>query len=185
MAGPYTKTASGKEYRFSGDEFTEDDFTEAPTPVFNTEDWTTVARLPVSRGQAVAFGVGDDGSPMNAEGRIYADLKAKDGNDADSDPDTFEGAFRFVLLNPNNEPQGEISRHKASRTRAGDATASGRKDRKPYPKQPVGTTGQPEVGFPYKVGLQVRASANYSGDNTFSLSDSELIADGYTGTQQG
>lgn len=180
----YTRPVGDNVFRFGEDVFTSDDLTESASVETNSEDWTTVARQDLGQGEAAAFGRGETTNPLSAEGFIYFDAKAASDSDGDGVNDDLQGHLRIVAMNPNNEVVGEISRHNLDNVRSGSASASDRQDRQPYSRKRV-KDGKAEVGWPYKIGYQIRVTDSYSNDTTFSLSASTLRVDGYKGTVQG
>jgi hypothetical protein len=168
-------TGNGRLYVFSTDQHDLDDFTETSDPTAVDDDFRTVATWTLDEGEGAAFGIGNSRNPDRAEGYLYFDPQT-------STPSDINGRCRFVVLNAANDVVGTISRHRIEQLRSGDATASGRKNRTPYPYQNINADGGEVVGGNgYKIGIQIKTA---SGSSTFSKSDSTLIAEGYRGTLQ-
>lgn len=144
------------------DEFDLSDFETATSTGVGDDEFATVERLPIDKGEGVYVGQGSSTNPLQAEGSIT-------GNPQNSTPAELNGQYRLVVLNSQNNvvdilAQGKISQLRKTRSNSIDG------DITPYVNK--------EVMEPYKVGFQLKLS---SGSDTYDSSQSSLAIDGYSG----
>ncbi len=168
----YTRTADGVTYQFSQDDHTDASYTEAGSPDVVEDEFRTVAYRDLERGTAVAHGIGNSRNPDRAEGFAYVDAQS-------TAPANIDGQARFVVLNSQREKVATIWRGSLKQLRSGSTAPADRDKRKPLPYQDV-RNGNGEVAHPYEIGFQIKAASSSAGD-TFSLSDSEILIEGYLG----
>jgi len=150
------------ELSYHPDEFDLSDFETATSTGVGDDEFQTVERLPIDKGEGVYIGQGSSTNPLQAEGSITGDPQ-------NSTPAALEGQYRLVVLNSQNNvvdviTQGKLSQLRKTRQNSLDG------DITPYIKK--------EVMEPYKVGFQLKLS---SGSDTYSSADSSLAIDGFSG----
>jgi len=171
MAGTYIRTVSQGRFTFSPDTFKADDFNEMNDSSCNDETFSTVAKLDLRRGEGAALGRGDSEVPEYAEGFQYVDLQ----NDSAS---PLTGRVKYVVLNPNNRVVDTIWKGRIDELRVGEADKD-RSERQPFSYKTPAQTSKGEVyGEEYSIGIQVELD---DGTDTFSLSDSTMKIEGYSG----
>jgi hypothetical protein len=144
------------------DSFDLDDFTTATSTEVGDDEFETVERLEIGKGEGVYIGQGSSTNPLQAEGSITGD--PDNGSDAD-----LTGQYRLVVLNSQNNvvdilTQGKISALRKTRANSLDG------DITPF----IDT----EVMEPYQIGYQLKLA---SGSDTYSSADSSLEVDGFSG----
>lgn len=149
---------------YSPDEFDLSDFTTASSTEVGDDEFQTVERLEVEKGEGVYIGQGSTTNPLQAEGSIEGDIQ----NDGST---SLNGEYRLVVLNSQNNmvPGGIIARGRLSALRQSRANSLDG-DITPFKDK--------EVMEPYSVGLQIRLD---SGTDTYSNTNSTFSADGYSG----
>lgn len=178
MAGTYVKRTNSGKYTFAPDTFKVTDFTEMNDASVNDDEFSTVAEMDLRRGEGAALGRGDSEIPEYAEGFQYVDARSANDADADGNPDKLSGRVQYVVLNPNNRVVDTIWRGRLSELRVGQAD-SDRNSRQPFSYKTPATKSEGEIyGEEYSIGIQIELD---SGTDTFSLSDSVLKIEGYSG----
>jgi len=154
------------ELSYSPDEFDLNDFKTSTATEVGDDEFATVERLPIDKGEGVYIGQGNSSNPLQAEGSITGDPK-------DSGTDAIDGRYRLAVVNSQNNvvnggiiAQGKISQLRKTRANSVDG------DITPFVNK--------EVKEPYKVGFQLRTN---SGTADFSQSSSSLEIDGFRGEQ--
>jgi hypothetical protein len=149
---------------YSPDEFDLSDFTTATSTEVGDDEFATVERLEVEKGEGVYIGQGSSKNPLQAEGSITGDIQ--DGGGVQ-----LNGKYRLVVLNSQNNvveggkiTQGKIDSLRTSRANSVDGEIQ------PFVDM--------EVMEPYKIGLQVKLD---SGSATYSNANSSFAADGFSG----
>jgi hypothetical protein len=144
------------------DTFSLSDFTTATDLSVADDEFRTVERLEVDKGEVVIPGQGQARNQTDAVGRIFADIK-NGGNSAIS------GKVRLVALNSQNRVVHTYYQAQISTVSVG---ASTRSDRRPFPRKRV------RLAEPYKLAIQVKTA---SGTDTYSDSNSTVEFDGFRG----
>lgn len=147
--------------------YTTADFEEYDTNE-NSMDFALFAKNDIQRGIAESLGRGYDSTPLNAEGRIAAEVQDDAGN-------AVSGRMRLVVLTAQNEVVRIINEWDLDELAP---PASGdRGDRYPFPIQEMTQDGSRVYkSSPYQLGWMVKTEGNGSG--TLSLGNSSLKADG-------
>jgi len=172
----YTRTVNGTVYQFTEDDHTDAEFSETTDTTVVKDEFRTVARWDLSRGEGVAFGVGTSRNPDRAEGYLYFDAQ-------NSGASAIDGQLRLVVENTQNERVATIYKRSLKQLRSGSTAPADREKRVPFPYQAL-MNGKGEVLHPYQIAIQLKLPSSASSTETFSLSDSELLADGYSGSAQ-
>jgi len=147
---------------YSPDEFDLDDFTTSTSTELGDDEFQTVERLEIDKGEGAYIGQGNSTNPLQAEGSIEGDPQ----NDT---PEDLNGQYRLVVLNSQNNvvqiiTQGKVSALRRERANSIDG------DITPFKNI--------EVLEPYKIGFQIKLK---SGTDTYSSADSSLNVDGFSG----
>lgn len=147
--------------------YTPADFAEYDTTE-NSQDFALFAKNDIERGVAESLGRGYDSTPLNAEGRIAAEVQDDAGT-------VISGRMRLVVLTAQNEVVRIINEwdlDEVSPPSSGD-----RGDRYPFPIQEMTEKGDRVYkSSPYQLGWMVKSDG--SGSGTLSLANSTLKADG-------
>lgn len=140
------------------------DFTTATSTAVGDDEFSTVERLEIDKGEGAYVGQGSSKNPLQAEGSITGDPQ-------NSTPADLNGRYRLVVLNSQNNvvdggilAQGKISALRNTRSNSIDG------DITPFVNK--------EVKEPYKIGFQLKLA---SGSDTYSSADSALSVDGFQG----
>lgn len=178
MAGTYVKRTSDGKYTFAPDTFKVGDFTEMNDASVNDDEFSTVAKMDLRRGEGAALGRGDSEVPEYAEGFQYFDARSANDADADGNADKLYGRVQYVVLNPNNRVVDTIWRGRLDELRVGSADAD-RSSRQPFSYKTPAQVNEGEVyGEEYAIGIQIELD---NGTDTFSLADSTAKIEGYSG----
>jgi len=152
------------ELSYSPTAFDLSDFETATSTEVGDDEYATVERLEIEKGEGAYIGKGSSSNPLQAEGSIEGDPQ----NDTPADLD---GRYRLVVLNSQNNvvdggilAQGKISALRRDRANSIDG------DITPFVNK--------EVLEPYKIGFQLKLD---SGTDTYSSADSTLEVDGFQG----
>jgi len=140
------------------------DFETASSTAVGDDEFSTVERLEIDKGEGAYVGQGNSTNPLQAEGSIVGDPQ----NDT---PGDLNGRYRLVVLNSQNNvvdggilAQGKISALRKTRSNSIDG------DIQPFVNK--------EVLEPYKIGFQLKLD---DGTDEYSSADSELEVDGFQG----
>jgi hypothetical protein len=149
-------------YRFSPDDFDQNDFSEATNTQIGPDDFQTVERFAPGEGSSARLGLGTSQNPLQAEGSV-------DANPQNSTPADIGSKYRLVVENEQNNvidvlAQGSVARLRKTRSNSIDGDILPVTDR--------------EIYEPFKIGFQLKTA---SGTATYSASDSSLDVDGYRG----
>ena len=149
---------------YSPDVFELADFSTASSTAVGDDEFSTVERLDIDKGEGVYIGKGSSTNPLQAEGSIQGDIQNTGGTSLD-------GRYRLVVLNSQNNVVngGVIARGKLSELRK---TRSNSLDGDITPFVDI------EVLEPYQIGLQVKLD---SGTDTYDSGNSTFEADGFLG----
>lgn len=176
----YFREANGRKYEFTTDTHDLSGFTESTDANVHEDGFRTVATWDLEDGEGVAFGDGTSKNPDKAEAYIHLDAM-----DSSTTPVALNGQARLVVLNSAGEkvPGGTIYQNRLSRLRNGDPSTNDRgKWGVPFPYQAIrGGKGEVLGKGGYQIGIQLKLD---SGSETFSLANSEMTAEGWTGTVQ-
>lgn len=149
---------------YSPDEFDLSDFEAAAATQVGPEEFTTVERMEIDKGEGVYIGQGSSSNPLQAEGSITGDPQ-------DSTPAAISGRYRLVVINSQNNvveggilAQGKLSQLRKTRANSVDG------DITPFVNK--------EVLEPYKIALQLKTD---SGTVTYDSAQSSFAADGFLG----
>lgn len=149
---------------YSRAQFTLDDFTEASSQQVGNDEFVTVERLEVDKGEGVYVGQGNSTNPLQAEGSIRGDVQ----DVVDSD---MNGRYRLAVVNSQNNvvnggiiATGNIDEIEETRANSIDG------DITPFVNK--------EVMEPYQIALQFKLN---SGTQTYSRANSSLTIDGWLG----
>jgi hypothetical protein len=141
-----------------------DDFETSAATEVGDDEFSTVERFAVEKGEGVYVGKGTSENPLQAEGSAEGDIQDGGGS-------SITGKYRLVVLNSqNNIPNGgvlttgRLAELRTSRANSIDG------DITPYINK--------EILEPYKLGLQIRTA---SGTATYDSSNSTFEVDGYLG----
>lgn len=170
----YTRSAGSRRFRFTPDTHDLSNFTEMSDTNVGNDEFSTVAYWDLDEGEGVAFGEGRSKNPDKAEAYIYLDPQ-------NSTPAALNGKAKLVVLNAANQVVDEIYTNKISKLRNGDPATDSRGDwGVPFPYQAI-KAGKGEVlgKGGYKIGIQLKLD---SGTDAFSLSDSTMEAEGFSGS---
>jgi len=148
------------EYQWFEEEFTLADFSTVTDTTVTEDEYRTVERFEIPKGEVAQLGQGQANTQTDAVGRLFADIK----DDADA---AISGKVRFVIENTQNKPVRTISSHNTSTVNVG---SNDRGSRRPYPLRPQ------QTAEPYKIAIQVQTA---SGTATYSSANSTVEVDGY------
>ncbi len=153
------------ELSYSPTAFDLSDFETATSTEVGDDEYATVERLEIEKGEGAYIGKGSSSNPLQAEGSIEGDPQ----NDTPADLD---GRYRLVVLNSQNNvvdggilAQGKISALRRSRANSIDGDIT-----------PV--RQQRRCSSPTRSGFQLKLD---SGTDTYSSADSTLEIDGFQG----
>lgn len=147
--------------------YTTNDF-ESYDTTENSQDFALFAKNDIARGVAESLGKGYDSTPMNAEGRIAAEVQ----DDAGA---VVSGRMRLVVLTAQNEVVRIINEWDLDEL--APPASGNRGDRYPFPIQEMTPKGaRVYKSSPYQLGWMVKTEGGGSG--TLSLANSTLKADG-------
>lgn len=170
------KDRVGNVYLFSPDRHTLAEFSDFADATAVSDDFRTVTTWELDRKEGVSFGRGNSENPDRAEAYFYFDAQ-------NTTPAAIAGSYRLVILNAANEVVAVVDRGRLEEVRKGDPSTDTRGDwGKPMKYRSIrGGVGEVLGGQGHKVALQIETD---SGTETFSTSDSELVAEGYGGRLQ-
>lgn len=152
------------ELSYSKDVFELDDFSTASSTAVGDDEFATVERLDIDKGEGVYIGRGTSTNPLQAEGSLRGDIQ-------NSGSSSLNGRYRLVVLNSQNNVvnNGVIARGKLSELRTTRANSLDG-DITPFVNK--------EVLEPYQIGLQIKLN---SGTDTYDSGNSSFSADGFLG----
>lgn len=149
---------------YSRTEIDLDDFSTATSTEVGDDEFATVERLEIDKGEGYYVGAGNSTNPLQAEGSITGDPQ-------NSTPSDLNGRYRLVVVNTQNNvveggvlAEGKISALRKTRANSLDG------DITPFVNK--------EVMEPYKIAFQLKLT---TGTDTYSSSDSSLAIDGFLG----
>jgi hypothetical protein len=179
----YTRVDSdGKTFEFTGDVETLAGWSLHGQGTAHSDGFQLVARRALASWEGIAFGRGQSENPDEAEAYLYFDARSDDA-DADGTPDVLTGQYEIVVLNGANEKLATVDRGRLEEVRSGDPKRLGGSDKRgeygvPF-KYKTLRKGRGEImGDDYQIGLRLNLD---SGNDALNLSNSDLLAEGYSG----
>lgn len=148
----------------------------------HSDGFTLVASRQLDRAEGVAFGRGQSQNPDRAEAYLYFDARSDDA-DGDGTPDALNGKYEIVVLNAADEPIATVDRGRLAEVRNGDPQQLGGTDTRgdygvPFPYKRLRRGRGEVIGDDYKIGVRLNLD---SGNDAFNVSNSDLLAEGYSG----
>jgi hypothetical protein len=172
------QTSDGDVFEFTEDAETLDGWSQHGSGQVHDDGFSLAATRALDRPEGFAFGRGNSENPDRAEGYLYFD--AQNGT-----PAALSGKYEIVILNAADEVLATVDRGRLEEVRQGDPQQLGGTDTRgdygvPFKYKRL-RRGKGEVmGDDYKLGIRIEL-ANGSGTDSFSVADSDLIAEGYSG----
>jgi hypothetical protein len=151
-------------WQYFRDQYSLDDFTAATDTSLTDDEYRTVERLELEKGEAFEAGQGLAANQTDAVGRIYVDAN-------NSGPSALSGKMRLVVENTQNNKTMVLYQNNLANVNSG---ASDPAAREPFPHIDV------NVKYPYKVALQIKLA---SGTDTYSSGDSTVEFSGWRGEE--
>lgn len=170
------RTSRGDVYEFTEDVETLTGWSTHNGANVGSDGFTTVAKRRLEDFEGIAFGRGQSQNPERAEGFFYFDAQ-------NSTPAALSGQYEIVILNAADEKLATVKRGRLSEARTGDPVQLGGSDNRgdygvPFKYQKLRRGRGEVIGDDYKVGIRLQLD---SGTDTFSVSDSDLLAEGFSG----
>lgn len=153
-------------WQYFPDTFTLDDYTTVSETTVTDDEYRTVERLELERGEAHRLGKGEKETLTDAEGRLYFDAQ-------DDGAATLDAKMRFVVENVANNQQRVIYGNSISSVTRGEADETART---PFAYRDI------DIKYPFKVAVQLQMN---DGTATYDSGNSTLEYNGYRGEQMG
>lgn len=174
--------SKGKVFEFTEDVETLADWSLHGNGTAHSDGFSLVAKRRLDSFEGIAFGRGQSSNPDRAEAYLYFDALSDDA-DADGSPDVLDGSYEIVVMNGADEVLATVDRGRLSEVRNGDPQSLGGADTRgnygtPFKYQAL-RNGRGEVmGDDYKIGIRLQLD---SGSDELNISNSDLLAEGYSG----
>lgn len=172
------QTSKGKVYEFTEDVETLTGWSQHGSGQVHSDGFSLAATRRLENFEGVAFGRGQSQNPDRAEGFLYFDAY-----DDSTTPVQLNGRYEIVILNAADEKLATVKRGRLSEARNGDPQQLGGSDSRgdygvPFPYQRLRSGKGEVISDDYKIGVRINLD---SGTDTFSPSNSDLLAEGYSG----